>query len=350
MSRRGFTWLEGQEPSSTLERSTEDDGLVFDPSEAPAHKIRMLGPGERNIQRLYVKVYDLNQVGGTFTRHFARIILDEAYMAKADEGAFVNYLRLERFDAVHFIMATPVVSTARDLGNVLEIAWQCMGMEDVFQHIRQPLKFSRLYKVDYDPVAAGRIFHGPSRVRGHERVVDFVRGKDWSSEFPIWVLHPDWFKAAGNEMDWGDVFSSLVVARILSVFQRRRAITTPLALPDGSMAFPGTGVPEVRITTEELSLVGHEARDLAEFSKEMKDNVGGPSEERTYTMIPGGQVRSAAGKPMLKNSNYHQGSLASFDFRNKMMLESAGDGAQMVLSVGFANLLVEADTDGGLYM
>lgn len=60
------------------------------------------------------------------------MILDEAHLARTEEGQFINYMRLEHFNSVHFVSATPVMNSSKDLGNLLELTWKCSGLGRVF--------------------------------------------------------------------------------------------------------------------------------------------------------------------------------------------------------------------------
>ena len=368
-----FAWRDGQGPRGGEARK------AWTQSEAPDDKIRLLNPGEDNPDNLFVMRYTLKDMKSTRPRHFARIILDEAQAAKKEEGKFVNYLRMESFSAIHFVSATPVMNTPRDLSNMLEIMWKCGKLQKVFEHIPMPTTLD-IYAPGYDPVGPGGFLHPFVGKKKPHEVVKFMEGMNWAEEIPVWVLNPEWYRSYGDRMEYGDEFCSVVVSRVLEVLQRRRTMTTPLRLPDNTVTFPGAGIPEMRVTMEEVSFVGEAAREVAEFSEKVKGFAGGPAGEGGFTQASGGEVRANPGQVALDHAGYRQGSLVSFNLRDKLMLERGDDGLRNpteaaaahlaegldqaeradargggtaltdvpMASVGFVNLIVDEDTDGGL--
>lgn len=122
--------------------------------------------------------------------------------------------------------------------------------------------------------------------------------------------------------------------------------------------------------------------EVAEFSQKVKNFAGGPARERGFTQTPGNDPNKVPDRAIINYSNYRQGVLTSFNLRDKMLLGRTDDGLrnpedeavqelrsdldrwELIIrdaapaiplapdgppaSVGFVNLLVDRDTDGGL--
>ena len=387
-----FRWRPGHEPTPGATAHRPDDlppdrSHVLEQNQAAPHRIIELPPGAPNPDRLFVRRITMAPLGRVEDRRFARVILDEAHSAKKEEGQLVNYLRLENYNAIHFVTASPIMSTSRDMLNYLEIAWLCSGLDEVFKHVPDPqdnAELLKVYRESYDPVGPGGIFEAAARGDGPSRLVSFVTapGRDWAVMPAVWVLHPAWYKRLGRSMAWGDDFSTLVVSRVLRVFQRRRTMMTPLRLPDGSTVFPGSGMPGTKITMEEVSYDPIVASEVSAFCQARKNFVGGDAGEQGYVQAHGRDIRALPDQAIIDYANYRHASLASFDFRNAQLLESDDDAAlaleaeaarrvaagvgtsELVQPTGFGpgalvrptstmtvdevNRIIESDYDGGL--
>ena len=184
-------------------------------------------------------------------------------MARTEDGLFVNFLRLEKFNAIHFVSASLIMNTTRDLRNCLEIIWRCSKLKRVFNHIKAPESIAEVYAKDYDPVKKGAIFHKGYKGGDVQAVTAFVLEYDWIKQVPVWIANPAWFRDHGEDTSHDDRFASVVVRRVLKVLQRRRTITTHLLMPgpDGGYIFPGSDIPETTIVMEEVAYVGEYAKD-----------------------------------------------------------------------------------------
>lgn len=93
--------------------------------------------------------YRLVKDGDLAKRRFERIILDEARLMKKIEGRMIQYLRMDRYDSVWFVTASPIMNTAKDLVNFLELLWSASGLPQVFQHTRKPCSLWEVYDPGY---------------------------------------------------------------------------------------------------------------------------------------------------------------------------------------------------------
>lgn len=110
---------------------------------------------------------------------------------KKQEGKSLQYLRMESYNHLFFVTASPIMNDARDLVNALELLWHNSGLSRIFEQMRRPANLLDVYRADYDPVGHGGMFEEASDGVGHHRLVEFVGAHDWSTEVPVWVLNPD---------------------------------------------------------------------------------------------------------------------------------------------------------------
>lgn len=94
----------------------------------PPDKIRELAEGEPNPNKQLLAKYRLAPVGDLAKRRFKRIILDKAHLIKKIKRRMLQYLRIERYNAIWFVTASPIMNTAKDLVNTLELVWSTSGL------------------------------------------------------------------------------------------------------------------------------------------------------------------------------------------------------------------------------
>ena len=141
-----------------------------------------------------------NESSGRHNRRWERIILDEAHLAKRRNGTVESWISQERFNSIHFVTATPMVHSAKDLSTFLRIIWSGDEWEwsPPFDELGD---LELLYDPEYDPHAIEYstserkikgIFH-PENQSSCQAIIEAYN----NNHIQLWISHPDLYKHTG---------------------------------------------------------------------------------------------------------------------------------------------------------
>ncbi|KAJ4265989.1 hypothetical protein NW762_003962 [Fusarium torreyae] len=148
--------------------------------------------------------------------------------------------------------------------------------------------------------------------------LSFIKLKDIYEESGrksrLWMVHPNIFKAAGDDLGWGKKAVDLLVQPIFSVMQIRRTMYTKHTLPDGIKAYSAIDQFSSTVVVEECNFDCWQpyAATVELMGKEHSKVLFGQNSESDFF--------AAYGEVILNLSEHRKGVLTSFDWRNHEVL------------------------------
>lgn len=193
----------------------------------------------------------------SFRPKFNFIIFDESQRLKGADTNLTRSVTLLDCESLVFVTSTPLFSAVYDLISTLRLMWKRLGFDCVFPDtIGDP---AQLYQLDYDPNREMLVENDVvTRTPGLFHVMDdgpalHAFKAAWEKEkIALWMLSPRLFTATGSRMNWSVDFGRKVVRPLLKTIMIRWSRTSRLKLPDGTVEYPGVGIPPVNNVTEEL--------------------------------------------------------------------------------------------------
>jgi hypothetical protein len=146
------------------------------------------------------------RLAGARLRYWARVILDEAHLAKRREGSFAHFMSLERYSALHLVTATPTINTVKDISTYLHMFWRLVGVD--WELPRDCVgNYAALYQPEYDPeceyaveggdgvwgIFSSKLYQDCPIPDATSKLQDIYRQNPTKPE-RLWLLSPELFK------------------------------------------------------------------------------------------------------------------------------------------------------------
>lgn len=193
---------------------------------------------------------------------FNMILLDEAQKLKNADSDISRAMSLFKTDSIVYVTSTPLYSALSDILSPLKLMWNLLGIKCTFPATLGD--YAGLYDPNYDPVrglVAGD--SGEIRTQGLFPLLDSGSADDvhacavfrqaWEEHrLRLWQLSPRLLRHTGERFKWNVEFGRSIVLpllRLAGIFVSR---SSKVELPDGTVQFPGVGIPPITTITEEL--------------------------------------------------------------------------------------------------
>jgi hypothetical protein len=244
---------------------------------------------------------------------FNRVILDEGHRIRHPHQAHHRLVAALKCDYLNVVTATPLLNTAQDLLGYLRLAWPMSGVDIPNPRLKVMWRRHRakLFAKNWDPAP---MFTGDDDI---VKITWLANGKE-----PFWMAHPKLYWHFGAAMRWDSTRAEMgwAQSKVLSFFEVRRTMYTPVQLPDGTTTSAGASIPP---PTVEMEVCRLPATGMAEVSEKI---------ER--------RVRACDRVGFARTRLLHQ---ISFDGRNIDIVEDEQD----IPNREETEKLIEEDFDGG---
>ena len=214
---------------------------------------------------------------------FNMIIVDEAQKLKNADSDISRAMNLFKTDSIVYTTSTPLYSALSDILSPLKLIWNLLGIKCTFPTTLG--EYVGLYDPNYDPVhglVAGD--SGEIRTQGLFPLLDAGSDDDrhacavfrqaWEEHrLRLWQLSPRLLRHTGERFKWNVEFGRSIVLpllRLVGIFFSR---SSKIELPNGTVQFPGVGIPPIMTITEELCHGPAEHERVRKTCKKLADEL-----------------------------------------------------------------------------
>lgn len=290
---------------------------------------------------------------------FQFLLCDEAHIMRNASSVYNRMVSMINREVGIYVTGTPVLSTNRDIVGIGAFIWDNTGIDGL--KLAKQLEMNlcveiiELWRDDYDPMAAsadddedlvldeaGDASNHAGTQRGQHNKIQGILHESFPLDIGIktellsyyekgvriWEVCPQLLLAVGKHTRWRYTFSNTITSRILDKFCVSRGARCTIEMPDGSISFPGIGLPNVNKMYHEVihtranrSLVYLHGKDMASSS------FASPSETLTETVVApsatsGSQSMEKEKAPQRNYASLRGGQMVAHDARFTQILKS----------------------------